>query len=88
MAFSPDVWNQLKNLTADHLIRALQHDGWEKDPSSKGATLAFIKYEGPSRRRIVIHYHPRKTYGAKLLQSLLADIGWTDNDLRRLKLIK
>ena len=37
---------------------------------------------------MVIHYHPRKTYGPKLLKALLADIGWSEADMRRIKLIK
>jgi hypothetical protein len=36
----------------------------------------------------VIHYHPRKTYGPKLLTALLNEIGWTEADMRRVKLIK
>lgn len=87
MAFPPNVWSQLKNLTADEIITALERDGWSKDPSSKGATLGYIK-EGAFRQRIVIHYHPGKTYGPGLLKGLLADIGWSLDDLRRLKLIK
>ena len=39
-------------------------------------------------RRVVIHYHPKKTYGPGLLKDLVRDIGWTDDDLIRLKLIK
>jgi len=38
--------------------------------------------------RVSIHYHPKKTYGAKMLQGLLGDIGWSESDLRKLKLIK
>lgn len=86
MAFPSHVWSQIKNLTADELIRALLRDGWAKDPSSKGATIGYIK-EGSPRKRVVIHYHPRKTYGPKLLKALLKDIAWTENDMRRLKLI-
>jgi len=86
MAFPSEVWNQLKNLTADDLISALCRDGWYKDPASKGAIIGYIKEE--TRKRIVIHYHPKKTYGAKLLQSLLHDIGWNEDDLKRLKLIR
>jgi hypothetical protein len=41
-----------------------------------------------SRKRIVIHYHPRKTYRPKLLTALLGDIGWSEADMRRVKLIK
>ena len=83
MAFSRNVWDQLKSITAKNLVRALQRDGWaEEEPS--GATLGFVK----DGLRVVIHYHPSKTYGAKLLKTLIADIGWTETDLQRLKLIK
>jgi predicted RNA binding protein YcfA (HicA-like mRNA interferase family) len=90
MAFPPNVWNQLKNLTADDLIRGLLGDHWEKDPASKGAIIVYIKkdQQGKIINRIGIHYHPKKTYGAGLLKDLLRDIGWTVEDMRRLKLIK
>jgi hypothetical protein len=35
-----------------------------------------------------IHYHPHKAYGPDLLRDILRDIGWTENDLKRLKLTK
>lgn len=85
--FSPDVWRQLKSLTADELISALKKDGWERDEASRGATLGFIK-NGSPRQRVVIHYHPQKDYQPNLLKQLLADIGWTIADMKRLKLIK
>ncbi len=84
MAFTQSVWNQLKNRTASDLIRALKADGWKEDINA-GATRAFRK--APDRR-IVIHYHPKKTYGANLLKALIRDIGWSPDDLRKLKLIK
>jgi predicted RNA binding protein YcfA (HicA-like mRNA interferase family) len=87
MAFPQHVWNQLKSVTADELIAALKRDGYRQDPASADATIAFIKVGNPSKR-IVIHYHPRKTYGPKLLKALLADIGWSEADMRRVKLIK
>lgn len=87
MAFPPNVWNQLKNLTADDLISALERDGWKRDPSSKGAILAYIKTGSPNQRT-TIHYHPKKTYGPKLLKGLIEDIGWEGDDLTRLNLIK
>jgi predicted RNA binding protein YcfA (HicA-like mRNA interferase family) len=87
MAFPQHVWNQLKSITADELIAALKRDGYRQDPASADATIAYIKTGNPSQR-IVIHYHPRKTYGPKLLKSLLADIGWSEADMRRVKLIK
>jgi predicted RNA binding protein YcfA (HicA-like mRNA interferase family) len=87
VAFSPNVWNQLKNLTADDLIAALVRDGWNRDPSSKGAIRAFIKLGTPNQRT-TIHYHPKKTYRPKLLKALIGDIGWTEDDLSRLRLIE
>jgi predicted RNA binding protein YcfA (HicA-like mRNA interferase family) len=87
MAFPPNVWNQLKNLTKDNLIGALKRDGWKQDPSSKGAELAYVKEQGSGRKRVVIHRHPRETCGPKLVKRLLAHIGWTVDDLRRVGLI-
>jgi hypothetical protein len=39
-------------------------------------------------RRVQIHYHPQKTYGPKLLKDILGDIGWSEQDMRKIKLIK
>ena len=86
MAFPPDVWGQLKNRTADDLVAALTRDGWALDTAS-GSARIFRKAASPPRR-VSIHWHPKKTYGPKMLQALLHDIGWSEDDLRRLKLIK
>lgn len=86
MKFSKAIWGQLKSKTSDDLIRALRKDGWTEE-FSKGATRAFIKY-GPPKRRVVIHYHPKKTYKPGLLKALLGETGWTEKDFRKLKLIK
>lgn len=85
MAFSSSAWDQLKNKTADDLIAALKRDEWTLEPECKGAIQV---YRSPSGERVGIHYHPKKTYGPKLLKGLLADIGWDEDDLKRLKLIK
>lgn len=84
MRYSRDIWQQLKNLTADDLISALQKDGWTADVSS-GAYHPFI--HPVTKSRVVIHYHPQKTYGPKLLKGLLDDIGWDEDDLRRVGLV-
>ena len=84
MKFPPHVWNQLKNKTADDLISALKKDGW--DPDEKiGAQQVWRHLDG---RRVSIHYHPKETYGPNLLKALFKDTGWTESDMRRLKLIK
>ncbi len=85
MRYPAQVWDQLKNITADELIAALERAGWVCD--TKGGSQR-IYYHAPTRRRVSVHYHPQKTYGPNLLKGLLADIGWGEGDLKRLKLIK
>lgn len=89
MAFSQEVWNQIRAITADELIAALEADGYKLDPASSDATRSYIRYKHPTSDRIVIHYHPGKSYGPKLLVGLIADAGWkTEDDLARVGLIK
>ena len=84
MRYSKRTWEQLKNLTADQIIAALKRDGWEPDKSS-GAYHPFV--HPATRNRVIIHYHPRKSFGPNLLKALLDDIGWTEDDLKRLELV-
>jgi len=84
MTFPDHIWKQLKSITADELVRALERDHWDCDATAGSQCI----YRHPDGRRVSIHYHPGKTYGPKLLQSLLEDIGWTILGLRRLKLVK
>jgi predicted RNA binding protein YcfA (HicA-like mRNA interferase family) len=72
MSFAPHVWAQLKNLTCDEIIAALKKERIYRKPPN----------------RVSIHYHPQKTYGPKMLKGLLDDIGWTEAQMRKLKLIK
>jgi predicted RNA binding protein YcfA (HicA-like mRNA interferase family) len=90
VSFSPEVWRQLRSITAKDILKALQRDGW-KEEIRRGATRSFSKTtaNGSGRRlRVVIHYHPKKTYGTKLLKGLLEETGWSLADLVRLKLVK
>ncbi len=84
MRLPKNVWDQLKNKTANDLISALRKDGWILDVT-RGAEQI---YRHPSGKRVSIHYHPKKTYGQSLLKALLADIGWSTDDMKRLKFIK
>ncbi len=89
MVYSTNVWNQLRNISVEEIISKMLRDGWQEDSGSKtSGTRAFIKDGNQPKDRIVIHYHPRKTYGPKFLQGLLESTGWTEDDMRRLKLIK
>lgn len=87
MGFPSHVWGQIKNITAGELCKALLRDGWACDMKSGGSSRTFMKSGSPPKR-VSIHYHPKKTYGAKMLQGLLDDIGWTEVDLYRLRLVK
>jgi predicted RNA binding protein YcfA (HicA-like mRNA interferase family) len=79
----PNFWSQVKNITADTLIGALEKDNWIQR-SGRGSRLVFVK----DRRLVSIHYHTGKTFGPQLLQDLIRSTGWTEKDLKRLKLIK
>lgn len=50
MSLSKNVWNQLKGITADDLIRALEKDGWTHD-TTQGAVQAYLK----NGDRVTIH---------------------------------
>jgi predicted RNA binding protein YcfA (HicA-like mRNA interferase family) len=86
MAYPRNVWNQLKNITADELIKALEKDDWTLD-SSHGSIRVYIKQHSQNRR-VSVHWHPKKTFGRKTLTGLLDAISWSEDDLQRLKLIK
>ncbi len=79
----PSVRDQLKSITSGELISALKNDGW-KERASGGSALIYKK----GNRKVSIHSHPHKTYHPKQMKELFTDIGWTEQDLKRLKLIK
>jgi predicted RNA binding protein YcfA (HicA-like mRNA interferase family) len=83
VAYDANVWRQLKNTTVEQFIAALKKDGWT-DEEKGGGRRCFVK----GSLRVVVHYHPGKTWGAKFLKGLLDDTRWTLDDLRRLKFIK
>jgi predicted RNA binding protein YcfA (HicA-like mRNA interferase family) len=83
--YKKNVWDQIKNITCDDIIRALLKDGFILD-ETKNNTSAY--YHPESKRRITIHYHPGKTYGPNLLKKMFDDIEWGEKDFKRLKLIK
>ena len=90
------VWDQLKNVTSQQVIRALVRDGWVKVENKgrqgkKGSNTLTYRHPDrpPNANRVVIHPHPKKTMGGSLVKELLLScIGWTEDDLVRVKLIK
>jgi predicted RNA binding protein YcfA (HicA-like mRNA interferase family) len=87
-ALPADVWRQLKGLTSADLCRALGRDGWQRDTRGGSQYIYRKVLLGGTVGRVSVHVHPQKTFGPKLLKGLLDDIGWTVDDLRRLKLVK
>ncbi len=80
----PEIWAQLKNITADKLISAIEKDGWNPHLTISSSRKVYTKDD----KLVSIHYHPHKSYGPDMLKSLIRDLGWTEKDLKRLKLIK
>jgi predicted RNA binding protein YcfA (HicA-like mRNA interferase family) len=85
VSFSGSCWDQIRGVTVEELIRGLEKDGWTQEPGTGSSARVYYKGLG---ERVSIHFHPGKTYGAKMLKGLLADIGWSEDDMKRLKLIK
>ena len=84
MSFPSHTWARLRNLTAAELIAALERDGWECD--THGGSMRIYRHP-VTRRRVSIHFHPKKTFGPKMLKGLLEDIGWSEADMKRVKLL-
>lgn len=89
-AWPRQIWSQLKNLTAQDLVNALekQGSGWRRVRVKGNRYVYHNPSRPPDKQDIPIHLHPGKTYGPKQLRGLLEAIGWTEEDLRALKLIK
>ena len=84
-SFSENIWKQLKNKTTGELVAALSKDGFKLADKVRTERI----YRHPDGRKVTIHYHRSSdTYGASLLKALLKDTEWSEEDMRRLKLIK
>lgn len=78
-------YSKLRSLTARELISALIRDGFILD-RVRGAHHQYIH---PEKGRVTISFHhPRDTFPPKTLRSIIRDAGWTEEDLRRLGLLK
>ena len=75
----------LRNLTAREIMSALIRDGFAIDRGS-GSHQIFYHPDG---RRVSITFHaPSQTFTRKTLKSMIeTEARWTDEDLKRLKLI-
>lgn len=76
----------LRNLTAREIISALSRDGFAFDRAAGSHQV----YYHPDGRRVIVTFHaPGDTFAPKTLKSMLEkEARWTEDDLRRLKLIR
>ena len=81
----PDVIDQLKNVPARKWIASLESEGFKL---RKGRGSHHI-YQHPDGRRVLIVYHKLSdTFGPKTIKAILRDTQLTEEDLKRLKLIR
>jgi predicted RNA binding protein YcfA (HicA-like mRNA interferase family) len=79
-------YSRLRSLTARELISALARDGFVLDRQAGSHQL----YIHPDGRRVTVSFHrPGETFEIKTLRTMIEiQAHWTDEDLKRLKLIK
>lgn len=76
----------LRNVTVRILIRAVERDGFVLRRTTQTGGHIYVH---PDTRRVVIHYHHGSdTLTRKTLKSILEGTGWTEQDLKRLNIIK
>jgi predicted RNA binding protein YcfA (HicA-like mRNA interferase family) len=77
-------YGQLRNLTARELISALIRDGFSFDRGDGSHQI----YCHRDRRRVTVIFHGgNSTFKRKTLKSMIDQTCWTEEDLKRLKLI-
>lgn len=74
----------LRGITTREFVSALEADGflWT---NARGSHRVYRHHDG---RRVVVAYHsPGMTFPIGTLHAMLAATQWTDDDMRRLKLV-
>jgi len=79
-------YSKLHSLTAKELIRALKKDGFYLERKS-GSHQQF--YHPDNQRVTVSFHHANDTFGIRTLKSMIEiQAQWTEEDLKRLDIIK
>ncbi len=74
-----------RTVTARKFVRALLRDGFVF-VRQKGSHRT---YRHPDGRTVTVAFHrPGDTFRPGTLKAMITDAGWTENDLRRLTLLK
>jgi len=75
----------LRNTPVRKLVRALEREGFSLKRSTPTGARVYSHSDG---RIVVVHYHRGSdTLTRKTLKSYLQATGWTEDDLKRLKLL-
>jgi predicted RNA binding protein YcfA (HicA-like mRNA interferase family) len=76
----------LHSLTAREIISALTRDGFHQRTGRKGSHQRF---QHPDGRRVTVTFHKSSdTFPPKTLKSMIEQARWSEEDLKRLKLIR
>jgi predicted RNA binding protein YcfA (HicA-like mRNA interferase family) len=79
-------WSRLRSTTVREIISALERDGF----SLRSQSGSHQRYRHPDGRRVTVSFHRTgDTFRPKTLRSIVeTQARWTEDDLRRLKLVK
>jgi len=75
----------LRNLTAADWVRAVEYDGF-RHRKSRGSHHLYQHSDG--RRVLLVYHNPHDTFGPKAIRQILQSTRWTQEDLRRLRLVR
>jgi len=78
-------FSKIRSLTADEIIRALLADGFYL---RKGRGGSHRRYQHADDRRVTVAYHGSNTTPKTLRSIVEEQAGWSEDDLKRLKLIR
>ncbi len=83
---SREDWERVRSLKARELVKVLRRDGF----SLKGQKGSHHRYRHPDGRRVTLSFSQGgETFAPKTLKNILVDqAGWTEEDLKRLGLLK
>ncbi len=76
---------ELRTITARELCAALERDGFVLD-RQRGSHQVY-RNPRDGRRAVIVYRRPGDTFPLKTLQAILDDLGWTEADLKRLRLL-
>jgi len=78
-------YSKLRSLTAKKIISALIKDEFHLDRESG----SHQQYLHPNKGRVTVSFHhPSDTFPPKTLRRIIQEAGWTEKDLKKLKLLK